>query len=333
MITIRLTVTCLWALIILWATSAYAEEQRCTQLGANCVCSEQFNTNNLPVVQTFWKNPADSTTKECSTAGVAGGALEANDVNKITPRNTAEAMNALPAGHSLTWTIGGIDGHLGIFFAGNEFNSSSFTKRLAARFYIYHSQDFQFAQDGVCTNSKLMQFTGPNSLVDKSFGYIHMYNFTDFTPAQDCCFNGPGPDQGVIQKASWRGKWWRIEAVYTNRAGPGWVFKLYAKNVTDNGPELTVVDTSATGTQLNNPVSRTPPQRQDRMNINNYRETGCNGWLTMSHYMMAGWDTDGGQRIGAAREIEGGGDTVPPVSPTGLKVSSLWHWIMSLIEG
>lgn len=288
--------------------SVNATEQRCNGLGVNCVCSEPFNTNTLTEVQTFWKNPADSTSKECSTAGIAGGALESNVVSKIIPRNDTQLINALPPGHSIQWTVGGIDNHLGIFFAGHTHNSATFTKRLAARFYIYHSTNFQFAQEGVCTNAKLMQFTGPNSLLDKSFGHIHMYNFLasdGWSPGQDCCFNGPGPDQNAIQKADWRGNWWRLEAVYINRAGPNWRFLLYAKNVTTNGPEYTIVDTAASGTQLVGGANMSPPSRQDTMNINNYRETGCNGWLAFSHYMMAGWDTDQGQRIGPALEIEG----------------------------
>jgi hypothetical protein len=53
--------------------------------------------------------------------------------------------------------------------------------------------------------------------------------------------------------------------------------------------------------------------------MNNYRETGCTGWLGFSHYLAAGWDTDEGQRIGAAVEIEGGG-ALPLGAPSGLSV-------------
>jgi hypothetical protein len=168
----------------------------------------------------------------------------------------------------------------------------------------------------------MAQFDG-GLLLDKSFGTVHMYNFTTWTPAQDCCFNGPGPEQDAVQKADWRGKWWRVEIVFINRSGgnPGFVAKVYMKNVTDNGPEYTVVDTSASGTQLTPSSTRTPPVRMDSMSINNYRETGCTGWLGISHYMAAGWDTDEGQRIGAAYEVEGGGGQrtlTPPNSPAEL---------------
>lgn len=322
-------------LLLVFALPAHTEEARCTELGSACVCSEPFNTNSLVETETYWKDPADSVTKECSTAGIAGGALEANPVSKITARNDTQLMNALPAGHSVSWAAGGTDNHLGIFFAGHTHNSSTFLKRLAARFYIYHSTNYQFAGEGVCTNSKLMQFTGPNSLADKSFGYIHMYNFftTDgwnpgYPEPTGCCFHGPGPDEDVIQSDDWRGNWWRLEAIYVNRAGPNWRFLLYAKNVTTDGQEYTVIDTGAGGTEFNNGANWTPPGRQDMMNINNYRETGCNGWLAISHYMMAGWDTDAGQRIGLAEEIEGEAGPSVPSAPQNFRIVGLMALII-----
>ncbi len=305
----RLSLLAVFVILLSFAVFDHldAAEQRCTDLGANCVCSEPFNTDTLVTAGDFWKNPADSTTMECSlVAEIPGSALEANPVTQIIPRNDATMLAALPAGHKISFAVGGTDGHLGIFFAGHIHSSSTFTKRLAARFYIYHSTDFEFFQDGVCTNSKLMQMT--SHLVDKSSGFVHTYNFlrsNGWSPGQDCCLSGPGPDQEALSKHAWRGKWWRIEAVYINRAGPNWAFRLYAKNITDNGPEYLVIDTTASGTEFNSAADWSPPQRQDAMAINNYRETGCNGFLAFSHYMMAGWDTNQEQRIGAAVEVEG----------------------------
>lgn len=319
----KTVIVAIWLLCPVGTMSVHAEEQRCNELGANCVCSERFNTNALPKVSGSWYNPADSTTKECSTTNpsILGGAIERN-ASDLYGSNDSTVLGALPAGYNVSYFVRGPEGHLGIFFAGHKFGSQ-FVKRSAARYYIYHSPNYQFAQEGVCTNSKMAQFDG-GALLDKSFGTVHMYNFTSWTPAQDCCFNGPGPDQMAVNKADWRGKWWRVEIVFTNRAGgnPGFVAKVYMKNVTDNGPELTVVDTSAPGTQLNTSNSLTPPVRMDKMHINNYRETGCKGWLGMSHYMAAGWDTDQGQRIGPAYEIEGGGNPTPTLSPpSNLKIN------------
>jgi MYXO-CTERM domain-containing protein len=46
---------------------------------------------------------------------------------------------------------------------------------------------------------------------------------------------------------------------------------------------------------------------------NNHRWPTCNGWLGLSHYVAAGWDSDEGQRIGPAYEIEG---TTPGSGPS-----------------
>jgi hypothetical protein len=149
-----------------------------------------------------------------------------------------------------------------------------------------------------------------------------MYNFLTWTPAQDCCNWGPGPDNLV--SSDWRGKWWRVEVVFINRTGgnPGFVAKVYMRNITDNLPELLVIDTSWPGTQLNPSSTRTPPNPMNQMWMNHYRQGVCTGWLGFSHYMLAGWDTDAGQRIGPAIEVEGSSDRTPPLPPINLRITS-----------
>jgi len=277
-----------------------AAEQKCTDLAVNCVCSEPSNTANLGRVSPAWYNPADSTSKECNTEGP--GLAIVRNADDLIASNDATVLGALPGGHQVQYFVRGPEGHAGSFFAGHTFGSQ-FVKRAAVRFYLYHSPNFQWSGEGACENSKLAEFD--DALLDKSFGFVHMYNFLDWTPAQDCCLSGPGADN--VTKDDWRGNWWRVEIVFTNRAGgnPGFVAKVYMRNVTDNGRELTVVDSSLPGTQLIQSSTRTPPQRQDKMWMNNYRQGTCNGWLGFSHVMAAGWDTDQGQRIGPAYEIEG----------------------------
>jgi len=337
----KLAVCATGALAIAVSTVSSAEdlEKRCSDLGANCVCSEPYNTNNLVTLSSDTKNPADSVTKQCSTGSYPGGSLESNNVNQIIPRNDAAMMSALPAAKAVSWAVGSIDRaalNYMIYFAGNKFASASYTKRLAARYYIYHSSDYQFAGDGSCTNSKMMELTGPNHLIDKSYGFIHMYNFqagSGWSPGLDCCVYGPVPTigGGNTSKGTLKGKWWRFELVLTNRAGPGYRAELWGKNITDNTPEVKIVDTGAPNqsnypgdpiTQFPYTTSWIPPSRQDKVLINNYSENNCAGWLAFSHYMMAGWDTDSGQRIGSALEIEGvagaingGTGAAPPPQP------------------
>ena len=113
----------------------------------------------------------------------------------------------------------------------------------------------------------------------------------------------------------------------TNRSGPNFDLKMYAKNATDNGPELTIIDL-ATDNRVN---KLTPPALMSTILSNNHRFSGsgtCRGWIGISHYMMAGWTTSAGQRIGPAREVEsGGGGSIPP--PTNLRVSELFEELRS----
>jgi hypothetical protein len=105
-----------------------------------------------------------------------------------------------------------------------------------------------------------------------------------------------------------------------NRSGPNFDLKMYGKNITDNGPELTIIDLQANSQTR----SLTPPGLMSAILSNNHRYSGsgsCRGWLGISHYMMAGWTTNAGQRIGAAAEIESPGSILPP---TNLRVSELF---------
>jgi hypothetical protein len=303
-------------LSLLWGSFVQAAEQRCTDLGSNCLCSEPMNTTTFAGGPPFW-NPADSTTKECSTEGVTGGAISRND-NDISGSADSTAIAALPPGHTLAHFMRASDQHDGIFFAGNGQSVSSSFVRIAARWYIWHTTTFDFKLEGTCDNSKIAEFDN-DSRVDYTGGF-HTYNYLKFSPSIDCCVSGPGPNSGVAS-SQMKGKWWRFEAVITNRNSANYDLKFYGKNITDNGPELTLIDLS-TDSRVNH---LTPPSLMSSMMINNYRQAGagpCRGWIGISHYMLAGWTTNAGQRIGAAKEVEGGGvaDTTPPPSPPNLKV-------------
>jgi len=81
---------------------------------------------------------------------------------------------------------------------------------------------------------------------------------------------------------------------------------------------------------------------------NNHRaSTGsCQGWIGLSHYMMAGWTTNAGQRIGAATEIEGGAGAPATslrtiVTMRGIQIMELalpvlglgWHFRRAILAG
>jgi hypothetical protein len=304
------------ALSLLWAPNAQAEEQRCNELGANCICSEPLNTTTYAGGPDFW-NPADSTTKECSVEAASIGGAVVRTSATITSSTDATAMAALPSGHTMSSFVRADDDHQGTFSVGHGLAVSSDFVRLAARWYVWHTPIFDFKGEGTCENSKIAEFNN-DSRVDYTGGF-HSYNYLTFSPPIDCCVSGPGPDSGLAS-SQMKGKWWRFEAVLTNRAGPNYNMEFYGKNITDNGPELTLIDLSTDGSVAN----LTPPSLMSQITSNNHRFSSagsCQGWLGISHYMMAGWTTNAGQRIGAATELEGGGlDVTPPAAPTNLRV-------------
>ena len=282
---LKLMFACTFILLVFSASRSYAAEQRCDELGTNCVCSEPFNTATIVRNGDFY-NPGDSTSKECkSEPGAPTGGAIARPAADIQSSNDSTALSALASGHSITRFLRASDGHAGIYFAGNGAPVSSGFVRLAARWYLYHTPNFQFKDEGSCQNSKIMEFDN-DARIDYTGGF-HTYNYLRFKPAIDCCVSGPGANSGVAS-SQMKGKWWRFEAILTNRSGPGFNVLLYGKNVTDNGPELEIINLSRNTSVAN----LTPPSLMSAMTTNNYRQGTCNGWLGISHYVMAGWTTN-----------------------------------------
>jgi hypothetical protein len=304
---------------------AAGNEARCGELGTSCICSEPFNTTAFVGGPDFW-NPADTTTKECSVEPAVLGGAVVRTSNTIRGSNDATAMAALPSAHTNSFFVRAEDNHEGTFFAGNGLPVSSSFVRLAARFYIYHSPTFDYEGEGSCHNSKQVEFDNDSRIDYNTGAGFHTYNYLRFSPGIDCCVSGPAVSQPSV--ASFKGKWVRHEVVLTNRSGPRYRMQSFMKNVTNNTAEVAVIDTSL-DSRVNN---LTPPSLMSKILSNNHRFSNgatCRGWIGLSHYMMAGWTSDAGQRIGAASEIEGGGSggsggsvpPQPPSPPTNLRIS------------
>lgn len=332
----RLLFACLLGTFVGFATDSYAEEQRCKELGANCVCSEPLNTNSYSLVPgTDWGyNPADSTTKECAIEGFAGGVIEDNAF-RYTAVSSGEAINALPAGHTNTWILRTFDGAGGQFI-GTQFPTTP-TARIAFRGYRYWSSTYSFTnQVANCENSsKIIQFGNAGPILDGPSGSHQLYSWTNTpswfpgsNPPFDCCWFGPGPTnvQGTYTPALFRGKWFRFEVIVRNTTTTGQtIIEIYRKNVTDNTAEQKIIDTSiATSQPVGDQWTQTiadnlsPGGQVREIWFDLFRrDAGCTGFVGMSHITAAAWSTDAGQRIGAAVEIEGGTGS-PPSAPTGL---------------
>jgi len=340
-------------LLAVVSTNLFAEEQRCTELGAACYCSEPLNTDTLVPNGTHTYNPADSTTKECDAYGGAGGnAMDIKDISMVTTGNSAGVLNELPPGHSVKHYVRGIEGQTNTWFLGaGNVPASVPMKQISMRWYVYHSNtlygdpnDHEWKNQGGCTNSKFTQnqWNPSGMIIGARATKLHIFNIGGWTHNNggnpfncevnldpnkcvvDCCTHGPPTYDG----ASWSDdgrlrKWFRYELVFDNRAGgaspDGLVVRLYEKNITDNLAEKTIIDTSIKDSNVG-PYNRwlgatdlTPNSPIDYFYVNSYRQDSCKGYRAISHYMVAAWNTTG-QRIGSAAEVEGVSGAINPNS-------------------
>jgi hypothetical protein len=342
-------------------SDAYSPEQRCTDLGVNCLCSEPMNTTTFTAVnpyngQASWWNPADSTVKECRIEGQAGAAFTRNravgslDIYGTNATADPAIFAALPSAHINTYVARGTDPQTGLMNVGSQFPSNAPTARRALRYYLYYSPKMVLDTDTNTTcdqSSKYAQLSNESGIltVDTGkhwmmYGWAAPWSYSGGSMAgYDCCWAGPGTDAGAdtILGAGGgpdlrKGRWWRIEIVYQNVGGVPTTFQVFWKNVTDNTPEVKVLDssisaasgngldagwTSAVANSLTRPVWGDTDFNQFR-NAAGGQYNNCAGFYAFSHVLYAAWSTNAGQRIGAAVEIEGG--TSLPSAPTGLKV-------------
>jgi len=126
-----------------------------------------------------------------------------------------------------------------------------------------------------------------------------------------------------MNRASFRGKWFSFEAIYRNLPGPNLVIEIYIRNITDNGPEIRIMKSDIpqaqvvgdqwTTTQYATTLSLTSVGWTHVFdlfrNVTASPHDNCSGYYGYTHYMVATWNTDAGQRIGPATEVEGGGGT------------------------
>jgi hypothetical protein len=322
------------------ASAEAGVEARCTELGANCIASEPLNTDTyVQDVAAFWDpadtDPKDTTSKQMSLDDQFPGACieETGFDTKHVVDTSGPMFSALPnISPSIkfllrTTTSGGN-------FLGHVFPASAPTARVAFRWYVYFSSDFEFT-DSTCLNSgKLFEMGDAAIPLVWTGGTRHqMYGWAGWSPTSlDCCLFGPGPSGGNIpyDAATMNGKWWRFEIAVRNNlpTASQTIIQTWRKNVTDNLAEQLVLDTSmatpqgAVGDQWTSAQASTlkPLKTMARFAVTVWRNGVCAGYHGVTHMLAAAWDTDAGQRIGAATEIEG--STVP--APKNLNVLPLF---------
>lgn len=279
----RLLLPLLLLVAVAPAWAANNPEQRCTDMGADCLCAETLNTNSIVDIGTGSHfNPTNSTVKQCSfelpgqgdfVVTSSPGALSGHYI----PVTTGEAINALPAGHQVTtvWRNPNGDGtsfsnsccNLGHFHPG-----SAPTARIAARWYTYFSQNYAEYFDSICDQSnhnagKMAEFSDSNQQSHTIMQWngsgvpMLMYGWAPggvppyyTAPGMDFAnlnlIAAPGWFEGgaapTLTKAYKRGKWFRFEVTANNVSGAtGINWQMYIKDVTTpNTPEWKIIDTT-----------------------------------------------------------------------------------------
>jgi len=331
---LRVLAIAAWLLVLLGVVRvASAAEQRCTDLGANCICSEPLNTNSLvPASNPDYLNPADSTTKQCGTFQNA----------PVRPAADFSAVAAydLPAGINYVLRRRGNGGATTAQIEtpiGASLHTSS-TRRICLRWYTRLSADYQYKAAGVCESFKfgeLQWASGAGWGVHWDFAEGSGGGGERMTIARfDSNSNGAAEDSyNLGNSGAWVSKYMKAEWTYAElcasgqiQAGLGISIEGYVRGV-DSGktrtwPKTLIGDACAQIYPATNPAANCGSAGTvGGLGINLYRGAdqggaGCTGTRDTTHFLVAAWDSDAGQLIGAASEVEGG--TPPPAGvPTG----------------
>lgn len=159
---------------------------------------------------------------------------------------------------------------------------------------------------------------------------------------------GSGPFVDSVSLNDWKGKWTRQEITIRRpryadflTGDEGIDYEWRVKDVTNDGPNLVAerfsqgcgaqpycgwLDGSPNSLVWNKDI--TPLGDMSSMHTEFYRESGtCAGWSGWAYVAIAKWDTDAGQLIGAASEVEGGGGGGPS-PPVNLRIVASIGWLV-----
>src|SRR5882724_1064024 len=138
----------LMAAVLSSPLTSHAQEQRCTDLGANCICSEPMNTSSLtvpPGSADFGIGFADGGTRKCKYLGIPNtvGEIPASSRSQYFMSNTASTINALTNTGNPAFVFSGREGNTGALILGHSDLPSWNQTRVAMRWYRYYSPNFE----------------------------------------------------------------------------------------------------------------------------------------------------------------------------------------------
>jgi hypothetical protein len=273
-------------LLLLASAPAAAVEQRCTDLGADCVCHNDFTgTSYSDIGGGFYaRNPANADSRSCGVQ---------------TPN--AGRVTFWTSGGGPTAVIGGGPNGVNVaqlpWIVINEPTTAQrpSTGRFGARYYIKLGSGYESTSPSgtPCQNDKYIQISGQGVGEEPSY---HTANQNGFY------WNGDGGGYTPSwTPASRIGHWIRMEMYVNELSSLSRRYEVYML-------DLTTGETSS----RTNLVCAAPCGLPATLleGLHRYRALNCAGTYQITHLLMARWSTNAGQRIGAATEVETGGPVI-----------------------
>lgn len=350
--------------VCLIPSMAHADiETRATELGSAAKCAQSWNsTITSNAGDSYGYTQDDTPTKPCIVDGVQFIHLHNESPVPVsgTSGTYATVFSALPAAHTNTRVLVMPEGFTGQTEGGHTGGAQIRTQgRWAWRWYIYYSSNYSSYAfpAGPCTNSSKFatiqtSFLQMSHLTDLTTPLVYGWGAADSAPynwlpdVSECCNEGPGYDHAAAADGALPGSWWRYEIIGHGMDGTtGAYLKGYRKNITINGPERTIIDTTVPCVDCGDNGFDWPsgaqtafqsPTGMSFVTNNLYRAGTCSGYNAVAYELFAQWDTDDNQRIGAAVEMEGSGS--PSTIVLFLEVapvitSIVWHFRAALLSG
>lgn len=288
------------------------EEYRCTDLGANCICSEPMDNNDSPAPGGY--NPSDSTgDKECTD--VNGGWYDANWIKTTQDRHTtatATGVRAFPTGSTVSRHLrieeGGVPGEIVLWLRGQD-DMPSNVRRACQRQYLQVATNYTSASyegNGCATErnkvfevqwdngggfAQIQEGLNNSCTEYRSFNLAYSFGVSGnfYTPSGidwDVCMEGTG--------------WCRFEMCVGGNVEAGTDVYVEAQiKVLSTGNTYTLGPT-ATSSSVGGPLTNFAGDLYHGQGAGTH-----DGDLNISHFMQASWTTDSGQWIGASYEVEG----------------------------
>jgi hypothetical protein len=299
--------------------SAGPAEQRCTALGANCDCSDPLNTTSytqkLIGGDFYVADFADSEgtgSKDCGKNNYGDGNRYFFEGNH-SPQTYFKfpAPTGMPSGNSVSnvlhWTyVPPGDGPSDHGFGRLEVINSS-TRRICMRHYEQFSDDYNSHSSKImmiqASGAEIVQITdgGRNGRIIGIVygnGGDHDKNFPDVELPQ-------ANEPRIFDCTTGSGTWCGIEECIAGNIQAGTNLTVDLHFWTTNGAKNYLkTGISATNSSGNGPITNLEPMMM-------YRGSSLLGGPALgtrkfSHVMQAHWDTNAGQFIGPAAEVEGG---------------------------